>query len=456
MKKELLFSAFSALTLLLSSSHAAAPDATTADLRSRVKTGDLSVVTVALEAGGDLLVQPDVKDAKPVKMSGVAELKYQEKFLATPATSAGLLRAARYYTQTTATVKVGEKSFQPVLRDQRRFIGASLEDNVQLFSPEGPLTREELDLIEIPSSSLLVERLLPEKRVAIGDTWKHGNELMRAFLELDTVSKSDVTSALHSVVQGLARMQMSGRVEGKISGADVVVEVKGKYQFDPEAGRVNWVGLLIRENRRPGEVAAGTDYVGRIQMQIAPLVKSEHFTDTAMKSLLLDPNPEILKLNHPSADGLWQLTHSRQWFVTTDQRDLTILKLLDKGNRLVQCNASSLPKAEGGRLVTLTQFQDDVKHALGDNFGEFVEAAEGACPAGYKLYRVVVRNTVSELPIQWHYYFLADKAGHQAVLAFTIQGDMVPKLDNADRSLVNSLRFSDSTVASKPAAAKKK
>ena len=61
-----------------------------------------------------------------------------------------------------------------------------------------------------------------------------------------------------------------------------------------------------------------------------------------------------------------------------------------------ECNLASLADHAPGKLVSLAEFQEDVRRALGKSFGQFVEASEASPAAGYRMYRVVV---TAPLPI---------------------------------------------------------
>ena len=68
-----------------------------------------------------------------------------------------------------------------------------------MFSPSGPLTQEELDLITIPANSLLVEQLLPDQDVAPGDKWQHNDDLLAALLNLDAIGHSEVSTTFKEI-----------------------------------------------------------------------------------------------------------------------------------------------------------------------------------------------------------------------------------------------------------------
>lgn len=427
-------------------------------LRSNRSSGELCRVEIKVEAGGELKVQHADK-VDSVKMSAVAELNYDERILSYPAIEEGEWRSLRHYEKAKATLKVGQNAVQPSLREDRRLISVAVRATTNtLFSPTGPLSREELDLLNISGNgvgnSLVIDRLLPSTPVAIGDTWPLSQGAVGALLGLDAVAKSEVQTTFVSETPGVARCQMEGTVNGTSDGMPVEMEVKAKYQVDLKTKRVEWFGLLVRENREIGEVVPGTDVVLRLEMKITPIRRSQALGDAVVMAMPPEPSVAMLDLEHRSNDGNWRVRYGRPWFITADERDLTILKLMEDGQRVAQCNLSSLAAVDPAKLPSLKEFQEEVRVALGKNFGEFVEAGESPGGDDYRVYRVIVRGAVKDLPIAWHYYLVADKHGRQAAFAFTLDAASAERLAGADKRLVDQLRFSDPKVAAKPTPAK--
>jgi hypothetical protein len=421
----------------------------TYDLHSGRKAGQLNRVELTIEVGGELKVNRGEK-ITPVKMNVAGQLAYDEKLVEFPSGRRDLLRSVRYYDKATATLKLDRTTIKPELRSDRRLIAVEAQGAAsELFSPQGTLRREEVDLIDIMGNSLVVDRLLPDKAVAVGEIWKHTDECIAPLLGLDKVTRLDLRSTLVSVSDGLARMQVAGRVEGSFGGADTEIDVKGKYQYSLDSRQVTWVGLLIKENRKVGEVTAGIDAVALLQMTIASLDRSAHLSDSALAGLKLDATPRVTQLCHHSADGIWSITHDRKWYLNADEREMTVLRLVEDGQRVAQCNISTLPNAVAGKPPTLTQFQADVRQALEKNFEKFFDATELKSVPGYRVYRVAAAGVVSDLPIRWYYYLVLDDRGHQAVFAFTIVEELNGRLEGADVELVKSLRFNDAKATAK-------
>ena len=64
-------------------------------------------------------------------------------------------------------------------------------------------------------------------------------------------------------------------------------------------------------------------------------------------------------------------------------------------------------------------FQQDVKRALADHFGEFVTASESVTDSGLHVMRVVTTGKIAELSIDWVYYHVTDNQGRRALLRVT-------------------------------------
>jgi hypothetical protein len=438
----------------------AAPSAKTYDLRAHRAPNQVDRVEGTLEVGGDQVPFDNPKAERP-KLSVVAKLGYDEKLLELAEAGGPPVRSIRYYDVTDVVIKVGDLSDKPNLRSDRRLIGAATDGRrVTLFSPSGPLTRGELDLIDVLGNSLLLDRLLPDRPVAVGDAWSHPNELMAALFGLDEVTKCEVQSKLSTIKDNSAIIEAAGSVEGKACGASAAIEMKAKYRFDLRTRRINWFGLAVRENQSPGYAQHGIDVVARLQVQIAPKAQSERLSEAALAGAALNATPQSTQLSYQPPGGGWSFIHDRTWYVRVDEHDRAILRLIDGGQWVANCTVSPVAKAAADNDVTLEQFQEDIKVALGKSFGQLIKAGQWAGPTGYRIFRVEIQGTIpvelegkkSDLPMEWHYYRVADDQGRQVAFAFTAEQSLVPRLGQADKVLVESLRFAEAGVAAKDVA----
>lgn len=421
-------------------------------LRSSRATGVVDHVEAALDMGGDQKTTVDNK-AQRHKTSVQATLVYDEKTLEYASAPTGSIRGLRAYEKASAVVQVGQDGVKPKLRDDRTVLGVLIDvPKVTLFSPSGPLTREELDLVDLLGNSLLLDRLLPEKPVAIGESWKHSNDLIGSLLGLDAVAKTEVESKLVSVADGAARLEISGHVEGAVGGVSTSLEIKGKYRFLMGPGRIDWFGMLVKEDRSIGHIGPGLEVTARVQLKITPQAQSAALSGEAAKDFPQGPSTDVLSLSYRSPGGGWQLLHDRGWFVVHEQQDVAVLRLVDRGELVAQCNVSPLAKLAPSKVPGLEEYQEDVKRVLGKNVKKIVEAGQRTGDQEYRIYRVVAEGDVEDLPIRWVYYLVADKQGRQLAFVFTVETKLVEQFKQADEKLVDAVRILGAkSIVEKPA-----
>lgn len=426
-------------------------------LQSQRQAGQTDRVTVLLEVGGETKYLEDGKPKRD-KMSVTCRLDYFEKTLEVSADREQ--RSLRNYQKTAVVVNVGDGQFEPALRPEHRLIGVEAgKQTATLFSPAGNLTRDELDAIDIPGNSLLVDRLLPEKLVAVGDRWPLPDSLLAALLRLDEVTKSGVESTLKEIAsvgskeasRKVARFEFAGKVEGARYGVSAKIEIKGKYRFDLHSKRIDWLAMLIQEDREQGFIEDGVEVGSRLQMTIAPANEPAGLADEVLAKLTLTPTEELTRLTYECPDGSWQCQYDRRWYIYQQRpkSSAAVLRLLDDGVLAGHCNLSSLARRDPDKLVSMEEFQDDVRRALGKSFGEFVEAKQSPNEANCRVFRVVVHGThhgteegkTPDIPMQWIYYLVTDPQGRQAGLRFAVEQERIPRFADADKPLVQSLRF---------------
>ena len=183
-----------------------------------------------LEVGGNLKMSGD-NGAEPVPMSVVARFSYDEQRLDDGSQPSRRL-ALRSYDEAQAVIKIANKITKPQLRADRGLIAAFAGKQEYLSSPSGPLTREELELIDIPANTLLLDELLPQGESEVGRRWKPADDALAQFLCLDAIGHSEVECTLAKVENGVAEIMMEGSLGAAIDGVATQIEVKSKLQFE--------------------------------------------------------------------------------------------------------------------------------------------------------------------------------------------------------------------------------
>ena len=412
----------------------------TYQLRASVAPGWHQQVKVIVETVGQLKLNPDGSEVKRLPIKVEANLAYVERTLAAGSQFASH-KVARHYAQAEAKIRLRDTELEHRLRDDRRLIVVETTDKqASTFSPLGPLTREELELVDIPASSLSLAALLPLRVVKLEQSWQLADWAVARLFGLDLVTQHDVKGTLTEVKENIAVISLQGKVAGAIGGVTTDIELTGKLNFDIPQRAVTWLALGYKENRAVGHAQPGFEVAGKLRLVAAPIRPAGEVNDQALANLPIKATGTSTLIDFAADSAGYALLHDRRWNVMVDRHDVTILRMVDRGDLIAQCNISRLPQLAAGAQLTLDAFQEDVKKTLGMSFGQIVEATQEA-EGAFRTLRVIVSGQTAEIPIQWTYYHLSDEAGNRAAFVFTIEGSLVEKFAQIDRELIAAFRF---------------
>jgi hypothetical protein len=426
------------------------------DLKPATIGGSHRQVRMLVDSNGKLKLNADGQEVKHLPLKVEGELLYAERVLARGKTWLDT-RVARHYQKASAKIRLHESDLTTDLRLERRLIAVESSAAQSLtFSPSGPLTREELELLEPPAGSLAPEALLPPRALKAGGRYPLEEAVITRLLGLEAVTQHDVSAALESAKDGVALITFAGKVTGAVGGVSSDSELKGKLNFDLKKRAVTWLTIAVKENRAIGHAKPGFEVVTTIRMVAEPVNPAPLLDDKSLAGLTLKPGPGEKLLEMTSAAAGFQLHHDRRWSVMLDRPDLAVLRFVDRGDLIAQCNITPRPALAEGQQLTMEGFQNDVKRVLGSNFEEIVEATEETDDLGRRLLRVVVAGKVGDLPIQWTYYELADNKNGRASLVFTLEASLLDRFASLDRELLAGFSFiatKQPTPAAEPKAA---
>ena len=460
------------------------------DLQSPRQTTELHRVTAKIEVTGNLKPSTDPKvPTLPLKVMG--RFVYDEQRL--DGNGTGFPRgSARYYREAQAEIHVDKRSETSTLRDSLRLIIARAEGKGEtlIFSPHGPLTREELDLIDLQGNTLVADRLLPNVEVKIGDSWKISQTWLAPLLGLDAVATSSVEAKLAGVEGRQAQIEFAGPLNGAVAGVATEIDLSGGVVFDLQTKCLISIQLRIKERRSVGFVTPGFEVTADVTVDIAPLAGSDELTEAKLKELkdresvalereinytvigpyYKDRGPKSDPVEHDklqakakekqkatdaadqlllfhSEAGNFHFVYDRRWRITRNEPSVAVMRLIDRGEMLAQCNVSALPQLSAGSSVTLEEFQDDIKKSLGQNFGAFETSEILSTATGAHLLKLTVSGKVANVPIQWRYYLLLDDAGRRIALCFTLDNSFVERFGDGDAIILGSLDFNQGAEA---------
>jgi hypothetical protein len=325
-------------------------------------------------------------------------------------------------------------------------IASNREDAVFTFSPAGPLTRAELELVQAPGDPLTFAGLLPDGPVKVGESWPIGHAAARALSDYDALAGNRLNATLTALDPGFAHVKLAGEIRGAARGGEGTIQCGGSFTFDRKLGVITELTLKRAEVRKPGPVEAGLDLKSTLTVNRQPAEPPPELNlDAAAVAALpreTDARQTLLLFSPP--DGRYTLLHDRDWHIFWDDTRLAVLKRLDHGEVVAQCNVAVGPSAGKGRHQDPAQFRDDVRRALGTRFGQLIGAGEveGASAGGYR-YKVSVQGREEDLDIVWHYYLVASPDGEQLLVTFTLGEPQAKAFGDQDARLIGSLEWKD-------------
>jgi hypothetical protein len=396
--------------------------------------------------------------AQSLPLAVDAVQKYLERRLPAAGREAEAYRSLRLYQVAESKIDVEKTHSSGQLVAARNLVvSQGRREGVSRYSPNGAMTRADVDLLNVPGDGLALLALLPKSNVESGEKWSPEAWVLQTLAGIDAVTKSELSCEIESATADVAVVKFTGAIEGATVGAATSVNVSGKLRYDRKGRYVRSVEMEQKEKRSVGAVSPGLTVTAKVTLERSPSADQGVLTDAVAEKIPLEPDVSVLMLNYDAPWGI-RLVHDRDWHVFHHSGDSAILRLLDKGSLVAQCNLHLMTPAKAGQHTSEEAFQADIQKGLGDQFKSFAGAEEIKTDDGRYLYRVVVDgegkskadNAVKPVPTKWVYYLCASPSGQQTSLAFAVQSDLFEKLGNRDLAMVKSLKFLTPMTAKAP------
>jgi len=363
-----------------------------------------------------------------------------------PRAGRGSLKVVRHVIQAASAINGEVRPASASIRPEVALLVAERRDRqgpVVVVSPAGPLTRSELELVQGLGDPLALVDLLPDQPVAVGQSWRVGAAAAQALSGYDALTANNLDATLDSADDAKARVRLKGQIQGTALGGAGTITCEGFLTFDRQAARIDHLDLNRAETRQPGPVEAGLDVKSTLTVSRRAALPSPALSDAALAhvSLEVTPKRELLRITAPG--GKSTLVHDRNWHTFWEDPRLTVLKRLDGGQVVAQCNLMLGPVAGKGRHQDPGQFRDDIRRALKQRFVQYLGAGEvEGDPAGSFRYKVGVQGREGNLGVVWYYYLIASPDGDQLLATFTLAQDHVKSFGDQDLEVIGSLRWS--------------
>jgi hypothetical protein len=444
------------LFFALSCSLACATFATAAPsylLKSELPAGATTHVTVKLEVGGEMFVPTEKEGAKNLPLKVLGELAYREQIVAWSADAKSLVRSIRDYTAAGAQFEVEAQKTDRRLPDNRRLLLSEIRDgHCVLTANDSPLTREQLDLVNVVGNSLSIDRLLPGRQMKESETWTHDPATIGALLCMDHVAVCDVSSVVAEEKDRQVQIRLAGTVHGTVDGTPTEMELRAAYLFHLDQKRITRFNLAIKEARKSSDIVPGLDVVAKAFVTIDPEKQPLQVPAEVIKIATRTNVPLSRTLVYESPTKNFHFEYDSAWYITAEERDLLAFRYLKDHELEAHCNINVLAARSAGRHTPLEEFERDVRTALGDKLETVSASTEWDTKLGNHCLGVIADGKVNDVAIQWRNYLVAADDAPRVSLAVTLERARSDKFADAERQIIDSLELVKAPTATASAA----
>ncbi len=364
------------------------------------------------------LTTPAATGTTDWELNSTAKFEFDQRRFASDSVGPFALKAVRQFQQAETTSIVGKDHKNVVsLPAQSRLIhlyGGELQ-LIQL-SPEVRLTRPQLDLLQFPCDPLAATGLLPDRNLKDStEKWNADTWVVPMLTGIDAPVTQSATCQLKSLTQSEAVITFECKGTGAITGSSTEIVLTGEMVFDRKNSVIQQLRASLAEKRSPGTVSPGLDVKAEIQW-----TQESTTAPTPLSSDMPLSIPEerqlLLTLVTP-----WRvlMLHSRDWHIFHETADLVMLRMLQEGVLLAQCNISSAPLMAAGKFTPESDYQAEVDHALTERGGKIRTSEVEPDQNGWRIHHVQAVGEANKKTLVWDYYLCTTKAGEQISLVFS-------------------------------------
>jgi len=321
-------------------------------LQEKFDPGHTSKVEVIVKLTGKLAV-PLQKGKAPelVTIAGISRVAYEERVLVPD--DLGTLKAVRAYRDVQFERTLGSNTQDAGIRPSvRRMVIIKSENRRAPFSPDGPLTWGEIDVVRTDVfNPAVIPGLLPTGPVKKGQTWKVTAEAVRELTDMEKVEEGELTVELVGVTeigqQRMARLRISGTVRGVNEDGPSRQKLEATAYFDLGAGMLTYLSLKGTHELLDGNGQTVGRIEGQFTMTRARIEKlPADLSDASLRGLELRPTSENTLLLYDDARLGVRFLYPRGWRVGAVQgKQVTLDHARGSGILITVEPATKVPSA---------------------------------------------------------------------------------------------------------------
>ena len=296
------------------------------------KPGHTTKVEVQVKLTGKLAL-PSAEKGKAtqlVSVLGTSKLTYEERLLKPD--DAELLKTVRAYRDVAFERTVGEAKQDAGLRPSvRRMVIIKAGERKAPFSPDGPLTWGEIDVVRTDVfNPALVPGLLPPNAVKPGQSWKATAASVSELTDMEKIEEGAITVEFVGIAKlndrRLARLKISGTVRGVNEDGPNRQKLEGTAYFDLGNNVLTYLSVKGTHELLDGKGQTAGVIEGQFTMTRTPVPQMPaDLSDASLRDLELKPNAENTLLLYDNADLGVRFLYPRGWRVGAVQgKQLTL------------------------------------------------------------------------------------------------------------------------------------
>ena len=356
-------------------------------------------------------------------------------------------RAARYYVTAQASISRGGDHSDRTLRETRRLMIADhTRDPFLVYSPSGPLTRQELELTSEHFDTLSILGLLPGKEVAVGATWQVANPVAQALCGLEALTAQNLTGKLLKLNGQVAQIAVTGSVSGIDMGALVKLTIDATASFDVTQKHLTALTWKQQDDRDQGPTSPAATLTTSITLQRTAIDLPNALSDVALISVP-DKGTEVpaamVLLTYQDPKDRFGLMYQRGWHIVGQTGEHVVMRLMDHGDLVAQATFTPWPNAKNGAHMNPNEFRAQMASTPGwEDQSEQPDAGSSRMDdSGKWIYHYAAVGRMDGVPVMQIFYLVAGTDGQQTVIAVTLNQNQAEKLGSRDVALVGGLYY---------------
>lgn len=414
-------------------------------LREAFPAGYTYHVSCRVDLTGSLTLpaSKEQPEPKPIKVTGNSVIEYDERVLEVTGQQVG--KTLRIYRQFQMDRKMGDQPQDAGLRaGVRRLVLVRMKNTEVPFSPDGPLTWHEIDLIRTDVFTPALTGLLPDHPVRPGDRWTAATAAVQELTDMERIDEGKLECRLQEITtlsnRRHARVAVSGSVRGINEDGPNRQQLDGWFFFDLESNHLSYLTLkgthmlLDKDGKEAGRVE------GRFVLTRQANQQSADLADPALRGVELKPNADNTTLLYDNAELGVRFLYPRRWRVGQVQgRQITLDE--PKGSGLL------LTLEPLARVPTGKQFLAESRGYLEKQKANIlrVDLPQPAPDFGSGAEHLALDVAMSGQRLTLEYYILRqDKGG--AIIAARLGGDDLASLRKDVERMVKSLQISRAPI----------